>query len=181
MHRLAIVLALASLVFSATGSSAHHDSVVVSSSLQPTITVVGDADQVAVVRDTVAAFVELNMALPDLTVHFHRDEAGCDGHLGLFDFVPEPWRVDICSSLPFVIAHELGHAWERANLSGEDRQTYINFRGLTEWQNLERPRNEQGIEDVAFNIQLAIVYGPGGDDEVARVIAVLWELAAEPS
>jgi hypothetical protein len=121
------------------------------------------------------------MALPDFTVRFHDDEAGCDDHMGLFDFTLDPWSLEICSDLGFVIPHEIGHAWERTHLSAEDRAIYMEARGIAEWQNLSLPTNEQGIEDIAFTIQIAILQGPDINPEVTSAINLFWDLAAAPN
>jgi hypothetical protein len=147
-------------------------------SLEPTVTVLGSPAQRVAVEDSLATFASLGMALPNFTARFHDTETGCDDHLGLFDFTLDPWTLEICSDLTFVIPHEIGHAWERANLTAEDRAIYMQARGIAEWQNLSLPTDEQGIEDIAFTIQKAILQGPDINENVATTINLLWDLAA---
>jgi len=122
--------------------------------LRPDIVVVGaDAAQQAAVNEALNRFVENGLELPDLEIRFLDDEAGCQGHYGLFSTGFTPWRISICSDVDFVITHELAHAWERATLDDHDREMYLAARGLSTWKDRGVPWNERGAEDAAFIIQ----------------------------
>lgn len=123
-------------------------------SMTPTVTTVGAtaADESAL-ADALARFRSNGLPLPDLDVRFFDDEADCGGHYGLFQQQFTPWRILVCSDLAFVPTHELAHAWEAANLSDEDRDRYLEARGLGTWSDPASPWKERGVEDAAFMIQ----------------------------
>lgn len=100
-------------------------------------------------------FTRAGLRLPDLHVAFTDD--GCQGHLGLFDRDPTPWRVEICSDLEFVLTHELAHAWATANLDAPDRVAYTAFRGLAAWHNPDAHWRDRGTEDAAFVMQQVLM------------------------
>ena len=121
-------------------------------SATPHITVVGAGEaQRATLHDALGRFREHGLDLPDLEVRFSGDQADCHGHVGGFD--ERRRRVVVCSELPFVLTHELAHAWAAANLDDTDRDRYLDARGLTTWDDREAPWNERGVEDAAFVIQ----------------------------
>lgn len=100
-------------------------------------------------------FTWAGLRLPDLDVAFSDD--GCQGHLGIFDRNPRPWRVEICSELEFVLTHELAHAWAAANLDESDRVAYTEYRGLAAWHDPDVHWRERGIEDAAFMMQQVLM------------------------
>jgi hypothetical protein len=119
----------------------------------PVVVVLGAAADRAAVDQSLARFADNDLTLPDLEIRFSADEADCEGHLGLFLPRSPTWRVVVCSDLPFVVTHELAHAWEAANLSDDERDRYVGARGLTNWNDPGADWNDQGIEDAAFVIQ----------------------------
>lgn len=127
---------------------------VVSVSSTPAVVAVGlDDEQQARLEEALALFHRNGLDLPDLEVRFFEDREGCRGHFGLFQSRFSPWRISICSDLPFVLPHELAHAWEAANLDDQDRRHYLEVRGLTAWNDKEVPWGDRGSEDAAFVIQ----------------------------
>lgn len=112
-----------------------------------------DEDEQARLDEALALFRHNGLALPDLEVRFFDDKDGCKGHFGLFQQRYSPWRISICSDLPFVLTHELAHAWEAANLDDEDRRRYLELRALTSWNDRDVPWRDRGSEDAAFVIQ----------------------------
>ena len=112
-----------------------------------------DDEQQARLVEALALFRHNGLDLPDLEVRFFDDKEGCNGHLGLFQRSVSPWRISICSDLGFVLAHELAHAWEAANLDDEDRRRYLELRALTSWNDRDVTWRDRGSEDAAFAIQ----------------------------
>jgi hypothetical protein len=155
--RILITCLLGTLILSASTVEIPATIDVAAASLTPHIDVEGTFEQQALVDDTIAVFVELGMPLPDLTVAFTTDQDACNGFMGLFQPDAAGWRIDICSDLPFVIPHELGHAWERANLDHADQAEYMDARGLEHWRHAKRV--EAGVEDVALVIQHIVLGG----------------------
>jgi hypothetical protein len=130
-------------------------------SLTPSVEVVGaSALQRQGLHQAVDRFVDLGLALPDLRVRFSEVGADCDGHMGLFETESEPWQITICSDAGFVYEHELAHAWESANLTDQDRETFVRLRGHQTWADPDVPWSEQGVEDAAFIIQQGLLDVP---------------------
>jgi hypothetical protein len=120
----------------------------------PAVTVRGgDAGRRGELGEALARFRSAGLRLPDVEIVISDSEAACNGHLGLFERQYQPWRIRICSELPFVMTHELAHAWEAANLDEGDRIHYLEARGLESWSDPADPWAERGQEDAAFIIQ----------------------------
>jgi hypothetical protein len=157
-------------------SADQASSSVAATSLSPATVVRGTAAQQTTVDRTVAGFVDLDMALPDLEIRFWTDTDRCDGHLGLFR--AESGTIEICSELAFVLPHEIGHAWERVTLHDAARQVYMSARGFDVWQSADAHRNDEAIEDVAFVIQLVVLGGgQSGRPDIDEAFELLTQLA----
>ena len=100
-------------------------------------------------------FSSIGLELPDLEVFFARDNNSCgDAGHGLFQSAFTPWRIVICpTELDTVYEHELAHAWERANLTEQQRKAFMVMREYEVWNDRTVPWNQRGIEGVAFIIQ----------------------------
>lgn len=137
----------------------------------------GSVDQNQRLEEAIARFEAADLELPVLAVAFSPNRGDCEGHDGLFDSRITPWRVTICSTAAYVYEHELAHAWERANLSDEQRQAYMAFRGLASWAESHHSRMERGVEDAAFVIQQGLSVGlPSKLDEERRSRLAAYEL-----
>lgn len=104
-------------------------------------------------QQALAGFERAGLTLPPVEIVFHEDRAGCSGHHGLFETQYEPWRLSVCDDFPYVVTHELAHAWEAARLTDPDRERYLAHRGLDVWLAADVPWGERGIEDAAFIVQ----------------------------
>ena len=99
-------------------------------------------------------FANAGLQLPALEIHFPTEVEVCDGAHGRFRTSTTPWLILICpTDLDTVYEHELAHAWERANLTDQQRQTFMEMRGYEVWNDKSVPWNERGMEGVAFIIQ----------------------------
>jgi hypothetical protein len=107
----------------------------------------------AVVRTALDRFAAAGLDLPSLRIVFDDDERACHGHFGLFDSAQQPWRVTICSDLPFVLVHELAHVWMESNIDEPTRERYLQLRNKADWSSSRLDWNERGVEDAAFVIQ----------------------------
>ena len=120
-------------------------------------------------------FALAELELPDLEVVFSDDTAACRDHLGLFLSRTTPWRILICSRVDFLYEHELAHAWEKANLSEETRQKFMELRGYRNWSDYSAAWNERGVEGAAFVIQQGLAGLPLppvlGREAVNRLVA----------
>ncbi|CAN5744276.1 hypothetical protein BH23ACT5_BH23ACT5_21640 [soil metagenome] len=133
-------------------SPEHHPAVPVS--LTPVVTV-RNGSQIQLDRLDLAIdrFAAAGLPLPELHIEFLAAEDSCRGALGLFDTNTTPWRISICSSLDFVYEHELAHSWERATLTNEMRDAFMQMRGHSVWRGSGVPWKERGVEGAAFVIQ----------------------------
>ncbi len=176
--RILITCLLGTLILSASTVGVPAAADTTAASLAPRIVVEGTVEQQTAVEEAVAVFIALGMPLPDLAVTFTTDEDQCNGFMGLFQPNAGGWRIDICSDLAFVIPHELGHAWERANLDHDDHAEYMDARGLEHWRHSKRV--EAGVEDVALVIQ-HIVLGGGSShrEDISDAFDLLTSLAAD--
>lgn len=94
------------------------------------------AEQVELVEAALERFADAGLALPDVTTHMHSDRSKCGGSSGepaggYYTVKGDEHIVHICS--PDVLDHELGHAWDRANLDDATRETILLQRGLDSW------------------------------------------------
>lgn len=74
---------------------------------------------------------------------------GCDGNLGLFGSRGDPHRIDLCEANHAIIRHELIHAWERHEVTDEQRLEYLDLFGLTAWFDTAIPHDDRGVEHAA--------------------------------
>lgn len=119
------------------------------------------------VDEAVRRFERAGLSLPDVAVEFSDD--GCLGNLGLFDRNTTPWRVHVCSDLEFVLTHELAHAWAAANLTDDDREAWVELRGLPAWNDPDLHWRERGTEDAAFVLQQVLM------TERPRPMSPVWQ------
>lgn len=92
-----------------------------------------------------------------LEVRFPDDKEGCAGAHGRFTTSTNPRRISICpTELVTVYEHELAHAWERANLTDAQRQTFMEMRGYDVWNDKSVPWRERGMEGAAVIIQQGV-------------------------
>ncbi len=113
----------------------------------------GTNQQRAAVERAIALYTRRKLMLPGLTVQIHSDEVKCDGHGGIFRYSGSDMHIDLCSDVPYVIVHELGHAWSHANMTDTDRRSYTRTRGLPTWNDWSFEWKERAAEDAAFVLQ----------------------------
>lgn len=118
-------------------------------------------DQWLRLQSALERFERAGLILPHLVVSFHDDREACGGHHGLFQPAFDPWLISICDDgIDAVYEHELAHAWERATLTDDVRQAFMEARGSTSWADHSTPWNQRGVEGVAFVIQQGLGGSP---------------------
>jgi hypothetical protein len=128
---------------------------------EPVISVLGGlAAQHQRLDEALARFENVGLKLPDLVVVISDDDQDCEGQMGLFDPTPSPWRITICTSADFIYEHELAHAWERANLTDQDRRAFMSISGHNSWADPGDAWIDRGVEGVAFIIQQGLLTRP---------------------
>lgn len=120
----------------------------------PQITARGASpDQLARLELALARFAAAGLDLPALEVEFVDHPDRCGEYLGRFDSSQRPWTIVMCFPAGFLYEHELAHAWERAHLTDEVRQAFMDLLGFTNWADPEAGWDERGMEGAAFVIQ----------------------------
>ena len=149
-------------------------------SSDPEVVIVGAATAAERRRvdDAVASF-RAGLGLPDVEVRFSTVPDDCLGHYGLFQEQYRPWRITICSEIGFVMLHEFGHAWERANLDVDEREAYAARRGFPTWNSLEFPREERAAEEAAFVLQQVLSRTNPPDNDRWRDITAAYDALLE--
>ena len=109
-------------------------------------------------------------------MRFSTEADDCLGHYGLFQEQYQPWRITICSDIGFVMLHEFGHAWERANLDLDQRMAYATNRGFPTWNSPEFARDERAAEEAAFVLQQVLSRTNPPDTERWADIATAYDL-----
>lgn len=108
-------------------------------------------------EQAVELFAAAGLELPAVEVVFRSDRADCKDHYGLFESNPTPARITVCSHLPWVIPHELAHAWVEVSLDDLAREEYRISRKLPTWNSREFSWNERATEDAAFVLQQVLM------------------------
>lgn len=111
----------------------------------------GSPEQFDLVRWGVRRFEDAGLGLPTLEVRFHAERSGCAGHLGYY----RADGVDLCGGVTVNLTtrrdllHEMAHAWIQANLGPEERERFLEIRGLSSWNGGDVPWQERGFEQGA--------------------------------
>ncbi|HEX6301435.1 MAG TPA: hypothetical protein VF148_13290 [Acidimicrobiia bacterium] len=114
----------------------------------------GTPEQHQRLADAAAVYAGAGLDLPPLEIRFYHTDSECRGAPGYFNTGTDPWLISICTpALGWVYEHELAHAWERANVSHELREAFLELRGLEAWNDRSLPWNERGPEWAAVVIQ----------------------------
>lgn len=140
--------------------------------------------QEARLRQAADRFAEAGLELPALTVRFSDRVEDCGGRMGQFESTERPWRITICGSADFLYEHELAHAWEKANLSDEDRHDFTALSGHESWASSRDSWMDRGVEGVAFIIQQGLLTSPLAhplSPEMARRMELFEFLTGRPS
>ncbi|MGD2059875.1 MAG: hypothetical protein PVF87_03350 [Acidimicrobiia bacterium] len=154
LTRTALIVTMLGLTFVGTLTQGVRSA----ASLTPHIAV-GDAspEMMERLREAVARYTTLGLALPDLEVVFHPGDSACGGAKGRFNTTTEPWRISICTTeVDAIFEHELAHAWERANLGDALRQGFMDRYGYDVWRSQDVPWNERAVERMALVVQQGV-------------------------
>jgi len=156
---LRIVLALVLTALAAPFGSSGTESTVAVVSPAPTwsgVRVLGlenDPARSAEAQQVVTRFAEAGLELPTVTIEFHESTGACNGHDGFIRYTRPAPAISICSDRPYVLPHELAHAWVDANLTDAARADYVERWGLASWDGANEDWNDRGTEHAAFAIQ----------------------------
>ncbi|GBC87665.1 hypothetical protein HRbin12_01682 [bacterium HR12] len=148
----------------------------------------GSPEQLDLVRWAVRRFERAGLRPPALEVRFHATRSGCEGHLGYY----RAGGVDLCGTNVNLVTrrnllHEMAHAWTEANLQLEERERFLEVRGLSSWNAVTEPWQERGFEQAAEILAwylgdrvLSAMVPHGGPEQLETAIAVLLSAASAP-
>lgn len=126
----------------------------------------GSPEQVEAVRWATLRFDRAGLELPSVEVSFHADRSSCRDNPGAGTLVEGAYLVDVCVAdddpevlLSWTLLHELAHAWGHG-LTEERREGFLSLRGLTEWNDRERPWAERGTEHAAEIVMWGLMDRP---------------------
>ncbi len=83
-------------------------------------------------------YLQAGLTLPHVELLFHDDREACAGKAGRAVTVENGYRLDLCSTRPTnytkkLVLHELAHAWVDRNITVEQRQDFMELRGVDVW------------------------------------------------
>lgn len=89
--------------------------------------------------------------MPPIDIHMHTSKDECDGNSGYY--VPREQTIHVCGDRT-ILLHELGHAWEDANVDDATRSMLLELRGLDAWSHDDWDRNgsEHAAEIIAWGL-----------------------------
>jgi hypothetical protein len=126
----------------------------------------------ALIEWAVSRFDEVGLELPNVAITVHASQDGCDGAAGMFRPGAHP-RIDLCvledpTSMParLITLHELAHAWAETTLTDDEKQAFLDLRGLDHWIDRDTPRHEWGAEHIAEVVSWGLM------DQKVRIIRI---------
>jgi len=154
---LAVGLAMAGQVLTGSGVEA----------VDRPATVVGTPEDLEDLAWAQERFSSAGLEVPAIDIEFHDDADPCEGNMGTMrteDDASLLLRVCADHDKPDVrrswrrrtLVHELAHVWEARNLDDTTRRTFLELRGLTEWNDRSMPWAQRGTEHAAEIITWAI-------------------------
>jgi hypothetical protein len=110
----------------------------------------GTPDQRAMASWAVGRFAAEGLSLPPLEIRFHPTRDDCRERLGYY----LNGVADICGTRTDrlahrLILHEMSHGWAEFHLSREERDRFLDFRGLRTWNDHRVDWEERGFEHAA--------------------------------
>jgi hypothetical protein len=92
--------------------------------------------------------------VPHIDIIFFDSLAQCDGRKGRY--YPDSGLIEMCTNEKATLLHEMAHAWARANLTAEEREAFVELRGLPSWNDHDHSWETRGTEHVAETIVWAL-------------------------
>jgi hypothetical protein len=117
----------------------------------------GTSEQRAMARWAVGRFNADGFVLPPLEIRFHEDREGCRGILAYYsDGVADMCRRNTDLMAARSLLHEIAHGWVEANVTGSERERFLQVRGLSTWNDRSVDWDARGFEHAAEIIAWAI-------------------------
>lgn len=113
------------------------------------------AEQQELVYFGLSRFEEQGLTLPEIQFEFFSTTMDCEGHLGMFFHDTNTLRM--CSLDKKTMLHELAHGWARGVLTEDEKQAFMELRGVASWNGPNGAWEDCGSEHVAEVIAWALL------------------------
>ncbi|MCL1594008.1 MAG: hypothetical protein M3132_06635 [Actinomycetia bacterium] len=165
MERTAIIF----MALIALGPAPSNDAVVKTDSpaqvSQATVLRGATSSQTASVDWALGRFEDAGIPLPTLEIRVHGSRAGCDDNDGLFTPRDGVDTIDLCSDVPLILLHELGHAWDVTFATDDTRRMMLDAWGSDRWSGSDVSYRQRDAEKAANLIALGLVDSPLTESE----------------
>ncbi len=122
----------------------------------------GTVDQRSMADWVIGRFESAGLELPPLEVRFHADRDSCHGRIGYYDAeVAHLCLMRATTDSSRTALHEIAHRWLEVNVTGIERDLFLQLRGLRTWNDKGAGWEERGWEQGAEIIEWAL--GEQGD------------------
>lgn len=118
--------------------------------------------QLEMARWAIGRFEDAGLELPDLKIVYPgRDLGLCNGAPATALTDQQPVELRICWNDPFILLHELAHAWDAHNLPEDRRGPFMALRtDVDSWTGADVPWERRGIEHAANVIAWGLLEDP---------------------
>jgi hypothetical protein len=103
-------------------------------------------------------FTESRLDLPEVKIQFHPSSLECLGREGIYFLKTQ--SLQMCSLSKRTMLHELAHAWADHAMNSEERQAFIDYRGLESWNARDEAWAQRATEHIAEIIAWALMDVP---------------------
>ena len=94
----------------------------------------GTVDQRSMADWVIGRFESAGLELPPLEVRFHADRDSCHGRIGYYDAeVAHLCLMRATTDSSRTALHEIAHRWLEVNVTGIERDLFLQLRGLRTW------------------------------------------------
>jgi hypothetical protein len=123
----------------------------------------GTPEQQAMGRWAEDRFADTGIGVPSIELRFHRELAGCDDGLGLYeDGVAHICGVHVNDLSRRNLLHEMAHGWVESHVSASLEIRFLRLRQLETWNDHDAEWEARGTEHAAEIIGWAVAGQPEG-------------------
>ena len=127
------------------------------------VTIAGGSDEQRTMAEwAVGRFEAAGLELPPMEIRFHTDREACYGRIGYhLEDVAHLCLMHATTDSSRTVLHEMAHGWLEANVTGIERDLFLQLRGLRNWNDKGFDWEQRGTEQGAEIIEWAL--GEQGD------------------
>lgn len=118
------------------------------------VRIVADDERAVDIRTALDKFENAGWPLSNLEIRAEGED-GCGGNAGVRLMEQDLNVVEICTEAEWALLHELGHVWAALYLDENERQEWVELRGLDSWSDADKWEDrgtEQLADIVAFGL-----------------------------